>query len=80
MKVKITKDNTVVFNRPKHFIGSRGSVWASEYSLRYEESKLFLTNENQEINPEASLFIQLVVKVKQYSLMTCKEDILNITN
>jgi hypothetical protein len=39
--------------------------------LYYEESKLFLTNENQEINPEASLFIQLVDKVKQYSLMTC---------
>ena len=70
MKVKSSKDNTVVFNRPKHFIGSSGSVWASEYMrLRYEESKLFLTNDNEEINPEASFLIQLVDKVKLYSLI-----------
>ncbi|CAB3978158.1 RNA-directed DNA polymerase from transposon X-element [Paramuricea clavata] len=30
-KIKMTDDNTVVFNRPKHFIGSNGSVWASEF-------------------------------------------------
>ena len=29
-KVKMTNDETLVFNRPKYFVGSSGTVWASE--------------------------------------------------
>lgn len=55
MKVKIDNDNTVVFNCPKHFVGSSGTVWASEYTrLRYEEPKLFFVDENQDVKPDTS--------------------------
>eukprot|EP00794_Sanderia_malayensis_P016502 gene16502-18142_t len=29
--LKLTDSDVVVFNRPKHFVGSNGSVWASEF-------------------------------------------------
>ena len=41
--------------------------------LHYEDSKLFLADDNQETDPKAILLIQLADK---NSLMTCKADIL----
>ena len=31
VKLKLRDDATIVFNRPKHFEGSSGTVWASEF-------------------------------------------------
>ena len=81
-KIKITDDNTVVFNRPKHFIGSNGSVWASEFmQLRYLKPALFLSSPDDELNvDQLSCMIQLMDKLKLYSLSTMKNDVLNVTN
>ena len=38
----LTEDGTVVFTRPKYYVGSTSSVWASELMrLRYEELIFF---------------------------------------
>ena len=43
--LKMTDSDLLVFNRPKHFIGSNGSVWASEYMrLRYEVPSAFVVD------------------------------------
>jgi hypothetical protein len=80
-KIKMTDDNTVVFNRPKHFIGSNGSVWASEFmQLRYLKPTLFLSSQTDELNvDQLSCNIQLMDKLKLYSLSTMKNDVLNVT-
>ena len=85
-KIKISKDNTVVFNRPKSFVGSSGSVWASEYMrLRFEEPRLFLASENNNddaYNYDKELtgaLIKLMDRMKQFSIMTVKGDIMNVT-
>jgi hypothetical protein len=64
--VKMTDDNTVVFNRPKHFIGSNGSVWASEFMLlRYLKPSLFLSSQTDELDvDQLSCNIQLMDKLK----------------
>lgn len=77
----MTHDSTVVFNRPKHFIGSNGSVWASEFmQLRYLKPSLFLSSSIDELDvDQLSCNIQLIDKLKLYSMSTIKDDVLNVT-
>eukprot|EP00794_Sanderia_malayensis_P004304 gene4304-4873_t len=78
-KIKLAEDQTVVFNRPKHFIGSNGSVWASEFMrLHHLEPNLFLVNKTEKSH-DIGLNIQLIDKLKLYSISTMKTDILNVT-
>ena len=66
----MTDDNTVVFNRPKYFIGSNGScsVSASEFmQLRYLKPTLFLSSQTDELDvDQLSCNIQLMDKLKLY--------------
>lgn len=40
--IKIVESDVVVFNRPKAFVGSSGSVWASEYmTMKQSDTVLF---------------------------------------
>ena len=40
--IKIVESDIVVFNRPKEFVGSSSSVWASEYmKMRQSDTVLF---------------------------------------
>ena len=80
-KLKMTDDDVVVFNRPKFFVGSNGSVWASEYfRMRYEEPLLFTVRKagdnlafiNSTLNKAR---IRLMDAVKYFALSCCKEDI-----
>ena len=49
-KIKLVEDQTVVFNRPKHFIGSNGSVWASEFMrLRHLEPNFVSGQQNRNV-------------------------------
>ena len=78
-KIKLVEDQTVVFNRPKHFIGSNGSVWASEFMrLRHLEPNLFLVNKT-EMSQDVGPNIHLMDKLKLYSISTMETDILNVT-
>ena len=62
-KIKIVEDDTLVFNRPKFFVGSSGTVWASEYMrLRYEEPRLFLADiDEAQPTPEVALLLDIVL-------------------
>eukprot|EP00794_Sanderia_malayensis_P003753 gene3753-4275_t len=76
--LKLTDSDVVVFNRPKHFVGSNGSVWASEFMrLRYEESFLFCVNK-EEITMSTPALIKIADQVKLYCLMSNKDDVMNI--
>ncbi len=78
-KIKLVEDQTVVFNRPKHFIGSNGSVWASEFMrLRQLEPNLFLVKTTEKLQ-DVGLNIQLMDKLKLYTISTMERDILNVT-
>ena len=78
-KIKLVEDETVVFNRPKYFIGSSGSVWASEFMrLRHLAQNLFLANRTEKFE-DVSFKIQLMDKLKLYSISTMKADIVNVT-
>ncbi|CAB4002132.1 RNA-directed DNA polymerase from transposon X-element [Paramuricea clavata] len=81
-KIKIAKDDTVVFNRPKYFVGSSGSVWASEYMrLRVVEPKLFMLEiENQLPANVVSLLLAILDQLKYYILGTNPADVSNISN
>ena len=77
--LKMTDSDVVVLNRPKHFIGSNGSVWASEFMrLRYEESVLFCVNE-QEIRLSTPALIKIADQVKLYWLMSKEHDVMNVS-
>ena len=81
-KIKIAKDDTVVFNRPKYFVGSSGSVWASEYMrLRVVEPKLFMLEiENQLSANVVSLLLAILDQLKYYILGTNPTDVSNVSN
>ena len=52
-RLRIKDDNVIVFNRPKFWVGSGGTVWASEFmQIRHTESLHFTAepNENLELN------------------------------
>ncbi len=55
-QLKMTDSEVVVFNRPKNFVGSNGSVWALEYMrLCYEEPVLFVVDESKLKSSTSSL-------------------------
>ena len=78
-QLKMTDTEVAEFNRPKNFVGSNGSVWASEYMrLRYEEPVLFVVDES-ELKSSTSSLTKLVDQLKLYCLMSNKSDVLNIS-
>lgn len=81
-KIKIVEDDTIVFNRPKFFVGSSGAVWASEYMrLRYEKPRLFLAGmDDSKPTPDVSLFIRLNDQLRFYKLATDPKDVANIAS
>jgi hypothetical protein len=81
-KIKIVEDDTIVFNRPKFFVGSSGTVWASEYMrLRYEEPRLFLTDiDEAQPTQEVTLLIRLRDQLRFYMLATNEKDVANISS
>ena len=81
-KIKFDEDDTVVFNRPKYFVGSSGSVWASGYMrLRVVEPKLFMINgENQLAGKPAASIIAISDQLKYYKLATNQGDLHKILN
>lgn len=80
-KIKIVEDDTLVFNRPKFFVRSSGTVWTSEYMrLGYEEPRLFLTDiDEAQPTPEVALLIRIIDQLRFYVLATNK-DVANISN
>ena len=81
-KIKFDEDDTVVFNRPKYFVGSSGSVWVSEYMrLRVVEPKLFMINgDNQLAGEPAASIIAISDQLKYYKLATNQGDLHKISN
>ena len=70
-EIEITDDATYVFVRPKYFLGSSGSVWASEFMrLRYDKvrHKFEDTMETSSITDKAStgIYIMLTDALKYY--------------
>lgn len=47
--------------------------------LRYLEPRLFLASKTDKLGEDLSCMIQLMDKVKLYSLSAIKDDVLNIT-
>ena len=46
-EVKLTEDQSVVFVRPKYFVGSSGSVWGSEIKeLKHHLPRLYLSEKS----------------------------------
>lgn len=81
IKIRIADDNTVVFNRPKFFVGSSGSVWASEFmELRCQESNLFICDKSITADQKLKCKILLMDKLNYYHLTTVKEDIVGNNN
>ena len=80
-KIKIVRDKSKDFNRPNFFVGSRGTVWASEY-MRYEEPRLFLTDiDKAQPTPVVySLLIRLMDQLPFYTLATNDKDVANISS
>ena len=74
-QLKLTESDVIVFNRPKYFIGSNGSGWASEYMrLRYEVPELFVVN--SKITPATYTAIRLTTdQIKLYCQMSNRNDV-----
>ena len=81
LKIKIANDSTIVYNRPKFFVGSNGSVWSSEFMrLRYQVPELFTMNYNdQVVGANLELMIMLSDRLRYFWLMTIKDDFMMIT-
>lgn len=59
--IKIEDSDVIVFNRPKAFVGSSGSVWASEYMrMRHTDISLFLVNKTQMCNGAGNFNTSLI--------------------
>ena len=82
-EIQITDDATYVFVKPKYFLGSSGSVWASEFMhLRYEVPRKFeATVETSSITDKAStgIYIMLTDAMRYYLDSSEREDIVNIS-
>ena len=79
-EIKLTEDQTIVFARPKYFVGSGASVWASEYMrLRHEEPHLFQVDQPDTSRPLKSFSVRMSDKINHFIQSTNKKDIANIT-
>ncbi len=81
-EICIVEDDTVVYVRPKHFVGSSGSVWASEaMRIRYENPYLYHVAKLQGKNSMTfnSFLIHIKDKLEHYTDSTEKEDVMLIS-
>lgn len=80
-QLKMNDDNAIVFNRPKFWIGSGGTVWASEFmKMRHNEPLLFTSDLKDKELVKSSINqanIKLMDSVKFYDISSVKDDVLN---
>jgi hypothetical protein len=82
-EIRLINDTTFVFARSKHFVGSSGTVWASEFmSIRNEEPQLFEADEPQDYQTKRfrALMYNLKDNVLLYSDATDMKDVENVTS
>ena len=81
-EMETINDTTIVTIRPKHFISSSGSVWASDYmKLRAEHPDLFEMNDNNSGDMSYALrqYASYVKDtVNYYKMTSVKQDFMNI--
>ena len=75
------KDQTVVIIRPKYYIGSSGSVWASDYlKLCHEHPSLFQGSGLNPCSNELNKYVCHIHDILFYFVdLTMKEDVQNAT-
>ena len=81
-EIKLTNDTTFVFARSKHFVGSSGTVWASEFMcIRNEEPQLFESEEPKKY--QSTRFRALMYGLKDNMLLfldaTDVKDLKNVS-
>ena len=60
-EIRIADDQTIVFARPKYFVGSTASVWASEFMrMRWQEYNFFVAD----ILGERKLYTSIMIRVR----------------
>ena len=82
-EILFTEDDTVVFTRPKYYVGNTDSVWASELlRLRYEEPILFVAKKlsKSTSNDYKKILILLNDKIHHYLDSSEKEDVMKRTD
>ena len=57
--IKIVESDVVVFNRPKAFVGSSGSVWASEYMTMKQSDTVLFSAEKKTTCVETGMWTNL---------------------
>ena len=79
-EIKIVNDQTIVFVRPKYFVGSSASVWSSEYmKMRWSECLLFQARKSSHNNLFDSVFVKANDKIIHYVDSTEEQDVMKIT-
>ena len=80
-EVKLTEDQSVVFVRPKYFVGSSGSVWGSEIiELRHLLPRLYLSEKSNYSQEFLRLVVIILDSTELFIDSTERDDVLLVTN